>query len=659
MSTYKALVCHKYGEPLKIEQVPLPEPVSGCAVVKVISSAVFKRVKELITFEHPVFSTPLPFVPGGYGVGRVVSVGPGGHLKTGQLVYLDSLVTSRESPQEMIIKGGFGGISAESKELSKLRYKRDGYLQEYALVDIDDCYPIDESALGEHSVHYVNNIGPFLVPYAGFRAANLKAGETVIISPATGKFSGAAVAVASALGAKVVAVGRNKAVLERYTKTLPNVSAVTLTGDKAADSAALAHFGPADVFLDLNPVGVPKNPNFDVCFQALGYGGRALLQGFSTEPLSIDYSSMAFKNISIVSKAMYTRAEAQDLVKLFNSKSLRYWEIFRTQVFGIDEFEAAFAAADTATSWDDLVVIEFNKELDVLGSLLFDLFKAGDTVDFFRRTKQLEVSVPQSVADVKHEDDRDGDVGSKEVADVEVEENAVSVGEGNEREEDQTGPCSNHLKRWSEGDSVVKTMVGDGLSETDIGDRHKDPRDESRHGGDVGQPGEHDRRGVGAVQVDHQGNDTGQNDSHVRHTVLGATSKDRRHLALESHGVQSSGGGVKERVSTGVGGREDTGVDNMVQHLDSGVLDSNNVWRSSSSGSTLIDGIHQTVAIGRHHDSNNENTKNVEDGQSENETSAGFWQVMSWGLGLSRTTGDQFWRQNKGESTFHNSCPAG
>ena len=51
-----------------------------------------------------------------------------------------------------------------------------------------------------------------LVPYGGLLAADLQAGETLLVSGATGHFGSAAVMVALAMGAGcVVAPGRNEA----------------------------------------------------------------------------------------------------------------------------------------------------------------------------------------------------------------------------------------------------------------------------------------------------------------------------------------------------------------------------------------------------------------------------------------------------------------
>jgi NADPH-dependent curcumin reductase CurA len=91
------------------------------------------------------------------------------------------------------------------------------------------------------------------VPYGGLRDVNLRAGETVIVAPATGAFSGAAVIVALAMGAKIIAMGRNKEALARIAASSDRVRTMQITGDQAAETAALLERGPIDVFFDISP----------------------------------------------------------------------------------------------------------------------------------------------------------------------------------------------------------------------------------------------------------------------------------------------------------------------------------------------------------------------------------------------------------------------
>ena len=49
-----------------------------------------------------------------------------------------------------------------------------------------------------------------LVPYGGLRDMKLVPGETLVVCPATGSFSGACVQIAVAMGAKGIGMGRNE-----------------------------------------------------------------------------------------------------------------------------------------------------------------------------------------------------------------------------------------------------------------------------------------------------------------------------------------------------------------------------------------------------------------------------------------------------------------
>ncbi|EED13581.1 hypothetical protein TSTA_098380 [Talaromyces stipitatus ATCC 10500] len=82
-----------------------------------------------------------------------------------------------------------------------------------------------------------------LVPFGGLRDIKLEPGETVVICPATGGFSGAGVQIAAAMGCKVIAMGRDEKELARLKEfeenRLPSaaVEAVKITHDEKKDTA--------------------------------------------------------------------------------------------------------------------------------------------------------------------------------------------------------------------------------------------------------------------------------------------------------------------------------------------------------------------------------------------------------------------------------------
>ena len=94
-----------------------------------------------------------------------------------------------------------------------------------------------------------------LVAYGGFHSTDLKPRETVVAAPATGAYSSAAVEVASAMGARVIAVGQNLSSLKKIAAANVRVSIVQLKSNVEEDLASLMKFGPADAY----PLPLPRN----------------------------------------------------------------------------------------------------------------------------------------------------------------------------------------------------------------------------------------------------------------------------------------------------------------------------------------------------------------------------------------------------------------
>ena len=90
-----------------------------------------------------------------------------------------------------------------------------------------------------------------------FEAAKLQAGETIVLGLATGTFGGITSEVALAIGANVIAIGRNKEKLALLAKQLADherFSYVVLTGNDEVDTAAILDAYPdrhgAEVYSD-------------------------------------------------------------------------------------------------------------------------------------------------------------------------------------------------------------------------------------------------------------------------------------------------------------------------------------------------------------------------------------------------------------------------
>ena len=94
MATMKAAVVHAFKEPLKIQEVPVPEVVPGRILVKVVASGVCHTDLHAADGDWPAKPKP-PFIPGHEGVGFVSAVGAGvKHVKEGDRVGVPWLHTA-------------------------------------------------------------------------------------------------------------------------------------------------------------------------------------------------------------------------------------------------------------------------------------------------------------------------------------------------------------------------------------------------------------------------------------------------------------------------------------------------------------------------------------------------------------------------------------
>jgi len=87
----KAAVVRAFGEPLRIEDAPVPTPGEGQILVKIEACGVCHTDLHAAEGDWPVKPNP-PFIPGHEGVGYVAEVGRGvKHVKAGDRVGIPRL----------------------------------------------------------------------------------------------------------------------------------------------------------------------------------------------------------------------------------------------------------------------------------------------------------------------------------------------------------------------------------------------------------------------------------------------------------------------------------------------------------------------------------------------------------------------------------------
>ena len=287
--TMKALVLTSRDKPLTVETLPTPQPTIGNAIVRVLVAKTISYMREVYNGTRP-YPFPTPITPGTSAVGRVVAVGPDAtRLKPGDLVYIDTLVRSRDDPTDLYLAGLHEGHTPGAAKLMKDVY-RDWTYAEYCSAPLENLTLLNEQRLvgspsancRGYKIEQLGSIANMLVAYGGLRDIELKAGHTVVVAPATGPFGGGAVLMALAMGARVIAMGRNKDSLANIKKRAPypdRVETVAITGDLQAECNELKKYGPIDAYYDIGPAEAYASTHIKACILALRHGGRVSLMG--------------------------------------------------------------------------------------------------------------------------------------------------------------------------------------------------------------------------------------------------------------------------------------------------------------------------------------------------------------------------------------------
>lgn len=370
----KALTVHSIGTPLNISVTSVPvtsPPAPGTVAVRVLSAYASPGLPKFWdgTVAHLKF--PVPFVGGAQAVGRVVATGPDAtSLKPGDLVFVDSYVLSRDDPvSSQILLGLHEGNTEATRGLMRNAW-RDGVFKTIASAPLENTHRLNEPALLT-SLSYTPSelviaLARLVVAYGGTSAVSLKAGQTILVAPATGYYSGAIAEVAVALGARVIALGRSAAKLQPLIDALatayphsPRVQPAVMTGDLAADTAAIRALLPpgaagADAFIDITPP-VPGTPaHLPAALAALRPGAKAAFMGV-LGGVEIDYASIMWRNISIKGQYMYTREQLQEVLRMVEAGVIRVGKRLGHEVqgeFDLEEWEAALVALEGANGWD-------------------------------------------------------------------------------------------------------------------------------------------------------------------------------------------------------------------------------------------------------------------------------------------------------------------
>jgi alcohol dehydrogenase len=353
----KAWRLDRLGGTLTFEDIPVPEVRPGSVLVRIEASSLLSYLKAYVEGKLPRYSPPEgTFTPGTNGVGEVQGVGREvWHIEPGQRVVLSPHFVAPanvEDPAQILIALTALGPGTEVMQGDW----RDGTLAEYALMPAAAVTPAERlSHIGSTQLAVLSR---YVVPFGGLLRGRLAAGETLVVTGATGAYGTAAVLLAVAMGAgRVVAAGRNTAALESLVQAgRERIVPVLLSGDVEGDVNALraASSGGAQMAFDM--VGRATDPNATLAaLRSLRRGGRMILMDSMTTALPLPYTELMINNWEIIGQFMYPVDAYRRLLDLVRAGLIDTTSI-RARVFRLAALPAAMEAAATASNLECIVV---------------------------------------------------------------------------------------------------------------------------------------------------------------------------------------------------------------------------------------------------------------------------------------------------------------
>jgi len=255
-----AIVIHEHGPPaevVRVESRQLPEPREGEALVRMLAAPINPSDLNVIEGKYPI-RPDLPGVPGGEGVGEVVTLGPGAKLPAEGTRVLVPPGTGTWCKECIVPAGG--------------------------LVEIPSDVDLEQAAM--------LMINPPSAWRMVRRFANLRPGDWLAQNAANSGVGRSVIAICKSLGIHTVNLVRREELIPELEEA--GADAVLLDNDHAPDEIK-ARTGEAPPRLGLNAVGGESAVRLA---NALAPGGTLVTYGaMSKEPLRIPNGLLIFKGI--------------------------------------------------------------------------------------------------------------------------------------------------------------------------------------------------------------------------------------------------------------------------------------------------------------------------------------------------------------------------
>jgi zinc-binding alcohol dehydrogenase/oxidoreductase len=300
----RAVRLHDVGGPqsLRLDDVAIPEPVAGEALVRIRAAALNHRDVFITQGLYPRIE--LPKILGSDGAGEVAGLGANvTALAPGDEVVIDPML-------------GWGGNPRvwDAQKSSILGMPRDGTFAQYVALPSENVYPKPPDLTLEEAA---------AIPLAGltayraiFTRGDLQPGETVLITGIGGGVQTFALLFAKLIGARAIVTSSSDDKLER---------AKALGADATFNYRTMPEWqrevkslGPIDLIVDSS-----GGSTLAKALDAVRPGGRIAVYGGTTGEASIKLFPLFWKHVTLLGTSMGSPQDFEAMLALFANRGLR------------------------------------------------------------------------------------------------------------------------------------------------------------------------------------------------------------------------------------------------------------------------------------------------------------------------------------------------
>lgn len=300
----RAVRLHEIGGPqnLRIDDVEMPQPASGEAVVRVRAAAFNRRDVFITQGLYPKIA--LPVILGSDGAGEIAAVGDGvSHVKAGDAVVVDPMLGWGDDPHVW-----------DARSSSILGMPHPGTFAQYVAVPAANAYPKPKHLSMQEAA---------AIPLAGltayratFARGELEPGQTVLITGVGGGVQTFVLLFAKRVGARVIVTSGSDAKLER---------AKALGADEGLNyrtnpdwHKALRSMGPIDLVVDSS-----GGDTLAKALDAVRPGGRIAIYGGTNGDATIKMFPLFWKHVTVVGTSMGSPRDFQAMLALFEESGMK------------------------------------------------------------------------------------------------------------------------------------------------------------------------------------------------------------------------------------------------------------------------------------------------------------------------------------------------